>query len=289
MADRPHHPYNDAHAHTHGDGATLIELLDLDGELFHSSLEAVIARVGELASTRPVRRIVDLGAGSGNGALALARHFADAEVIAVDQSADFLAHLRARAEAHGVGPQVHTVQANLDEPWPAWDPADLVWSSMAVHHLTQPDKALAQIGELLSPGGLLSLVELCEPVRFLPDDVGVGRPGLQARCEAVASGLLAEELPYLGANWTPLVEQAGFVDVASQTFVFEPAAGQTAAERRYALLSLQRTRDLLEDVLDADDRATLDALIDPDGPDCVTGRTDLVPRCARTLWTGVRP
>jgi methylase of polypeptide subunit release factors len=48
----------------------------------------VIDWVGQLAAGLPPRRILDLGSGTGTGAIALARRFQDADVIALDLSAE---------------------------------------------------------------------------------------------------------------------------------------------------------------------------------------------------------
>jgi hypothetical protein len=41
--------------------------------------------------------------------------------------------------------------------------------------------------------------------------------------------------------------------------------------------------------MSADDLATLDILVDSDGPDSVLRREDLVVRAARTVWVARRP
>lgn len=58
---------------------------------------------------------------------------------------------------------------------------------------------------------------------------------------------------------------------------------------RYAQLCLGRMREGLSDVLDADDLATLDVLLDYDGPDGVLRRADLTVRTARRAWVVRRP
>ena len=62
----------------------MADLLDLDGEVLHAYLSQAIAWVHQVAAGRPVQRILDVGSGTGNGALALAERFPGAEVIAVD-------------------------------------------------------------------------------------------------------------------------------------------------------------------------------------------------------------
>ena len=283
MSHTPHH-----HAGDH-DEAVLAELLDLDAEVLQAYLSAVLERVHELAANRPVRRILDLGSGTGSGAFALARRFPGAEVIAVDQSAGMLARLRSKAAGSGLADRVQTMEADLDGAWPVIEAVDLTWSSMALHHLADPGRGLAEIFAVLRPGGLLAVAEMTTWLRFLPDDIGLGRPGLEARCDAALDELRGAELPYLGADWGPLLTGAGFTGVAGQAFDLGLTAPLPPAAGRYALGSLRRTRGRLDGALDADDLATLDALTAEDGPHSVLHRQDLVIRGTRTLWTGTRP
>jgi methylase of polypeptide subunit release factors len=120
MESHHHHHDHDQHQPGHEtDDAALAELLDLDAEVLHSYLSGVIDWVGALAG-QP-RRILDLGTGTGTGAFALARRFAEADVIAVDVSAAMLDHLRARARDLGLAGRIQAVQA--DRPPDQW-----IWS-----------------------------------------------------------------------------------------------------------------------------------------------------------------
>src|SRR5689334_24372684 len=103
--------------HQHGAGhdhetALWAEMLDLDAEVLGDFHREVIAWAGSLVPERS--RIVDLGAGTGTGSLALARQLPAAEVTAVDMEAEILEHLRRRATEAGVADRVHTVLADLD-------------------------------------------------------------------------------------------------------------------------------------------------------------------------------
>lgn len=290
MSHAPHHDQHDHdHHHAGDDEAFLAELLDLDAEVLQAYLSAAVERVHELAAADPVRRILDLGSGTGTGTLALARRFPGAEVIAVDQSAGMLARLRSKAADSGLADRVQTMEADLDGAWPAIGAVDLVWSSMAMHHLADPARGLAEIFAVLRPGGLLAAAELTTSLCFLPDDVGLGRPGLEARCDAALDELRGAELPYLGADWGPLLTGAGFTGVTGQAFDLSPAAPLPPAAGRYALGSLRRARGRLDGTLAADDLATLDVLTAEDGPHSVLHRQDLAIRGTRTLWTGTRP
>ncbi len=94
-------------------------------------------------------------------------------------------------------------------------PADLLWASRSIHHLGDQGAALAACVERLAPGGTLAVMEGGLPARFLPRDIGFGRPGLQARIDAVEEDRFArmrEELPGSVAqteNWPALLTAAG--------------------------------------------------------------------------------
>ena len=69
---RTHHHTDSAGDSSADDWAAMADLLDLDGEVLHAYLSEAIAWVHQVAAGRPVRRILDVGSGTGNGALALA-------------------------------------------------------------------------------------------------------------------------------------------------------------------------------------------------------------------------
>lgn len=198
------------HRHDHDGADSLAELLELDAEVLHSYLSDVTTWVRRLAGGKPRRRIVDLGAGTGVGTIALARAFVEAEVIAVDRSEEMLSRLRAKASGLGLADRIRTVHADVDEAWPIVDPVDVVWASNSLHHLSQPDRVLRDVFATLCPGGLLAVTEMNGLPRFLPDDIGLGRPGLETRCRDALAQEQAESLPHLGSDWGPRLAQAGF-------------------------------------------------------------------------------
>ena len=169
-----HHHQHDPAAES--DWAAMAELLDLDADVLHSYLSEVTAWVYERAAELPRRRILDLGSGTGTGALALVQCFAEADVIALDKSAQLLARCQAKARELGVEDRIRTVQADLDAAWPVIDPVDLVWASSSLHHMADPDRVLTEVFTAIHPGGLLAVAEMDSFPRFLPDDAALGLP-----------------------------------------------------------------------------------------------------------------
>ncbi len=287
----PGHREHD-HAAGHGehdhDEEALTELLDLDGEVLAGYLDQATAWIAATADP-PVNRVVDLGAGTGTGTFALLRRFPEARVTAVDLAPDRLTRLRHRACELGVAGRVDVVPADLDQPWPELGPADLVWASMALHHVADPDRALTEIFGLLRPGGALVVAEtsaLESFPRFLPAGA---EPGLEDRLHYLLAQLLSEQVPDLGADWGPRLTAAGFDLAASRIFAVTlepPLPPQTG---RYAQLTLDRLRSGLGDRLDPADQQALAALVADEGPDSVRHRGDLTVRATRMAWLARRP
>jgi SAM-dependent methyltransferase len=284
-----HHHHDQHHPAAETAEAAMAELLDLDAEVLHSYLSEVTAWIHEMTADLPSRRILDLGSGTGTGAFALLQRFEGTEVIALDISAQLLSHLRDKARVLGVADRVRTVEADLDAAWPAIDTVDLVWASSSLHHMADPDRVLTEVFAALRPGGLLVVVEMDSFPRFLPDDLGLGRPGLEARCHAALAEGRAAELPHLGSDWGARLSQAGFTIEAERPFAIDLTPPLPASTGRYAEASLRRIRSSLDGRMSAGDLAALDTLLDSDRPDGVLQRDDLTVRTARTVWVARRP
>ncbi|WP_052852671.1 class I SAM-dependent methyltransferase [Streptomyces avicenniae] len=281
------HTHGHEHGHGHGhDAGGQAEILDLDAEVLAEHIASITAWLP--VRTAP-RHVVDLGSGTGAGTLALLRRFPEAEVTAVDVSAEHLDRLREKAAAAGAADRVRTVRADLDAAaWPALGAPELVWASASLHHMADPAHALRRVRDTLAPGGLLAVVELGGFPRFLPPDAPAQAPGLEERCHAALDRHHAEHVPHRGADWGAALTAAGLTVEAERTLAVAVGPPPTDAVRRYALSGLRRIRDGAADALAPGDLAVLDQLLDTEGPYSLLRRDDLGVRTERTVWAARR-
>lgn len=268
-----------------GSDIAMARLLELDADVLAPYLAELTGWLADLAHPAPVR-ILDLGSGPGTGSLALALRFRSAAVTAVDVSPQMLHRLHRQASAHGVADRISTLEANLDEPWAEigeGGPYDLMWAAAFLHHATDPARTLAQAFEHLRPGGILAVTEMDFFPRFLPEDVGIGRSGLEARLHAATNTQPPHE-------WTGALTDAGFSVEARRPVEIRVDRTQAGpALNDYAQICLARLRSHAADVLDVDDLAAWDALLDQPQPHSIARRDDLSVRTTRTTWIARRP
>ncbi|MFD7709421.1 class I SAM-dependent methyltransferase [Streptomyces sp. NPDC059785] len=281
------------HDHTEVDFAEMLPLLELEAELF-SPMYAEAA--DWLRRTRPEPElIVDAGSGPGVVSCLLAGAFPGARTVAVDGVRPLLDRAAERAARLGLADRFSTLEAELSDGLGDLSyPADLLWASKSLHHVGDQRAALAGFARALAPGGTLALLEGGLPTRFLPRDIGFGRPGLQSRMDAVHEEWFArmrDGLP--GAvteteDWPALLASVGLRPTATRTFLLDLPAPLTPEARSFVVGSLTRRREGLADGLDADDLATLDRLLDPDDKASVHQRPDLFLLLANTVYVAVK-
>lgn len=160
--------------------------------------------------------VVDLGAGTGTFALAVAPLCQ--RVVAVDISPAMLAALSAKVEQSDLT-NVEVVRAGLLSYEHQGDPADFLYSRNALHHLPDFWKAIAlkRAADTLAPGGVLRLHDLV--FSFDPHEsehaIETWLSGASARPE---DGWTRPELEthvreeYSTFSWLlePMIERAGF-------------------------------------------------------------------------------
>ncbi|MFG1671266.1 class I SAM-dependent methyltransferase [Streptomyces sp. Y7] len=298
--DHPHHRHEHEHPrhqhhhdHTDVDWAAMGPMLEAQAELFLPLYEHAMAWLGK-RQTEP-GLIVDAGSGPGVVSCLLADTFPGARIVAVDGSEPLLERAQARAERLGVADRFGTLAGELPAVLGELDyPVDLLWAGRSLHHLGDQRAALAAFADRLASGGTLALQEGGLPSRFLPRDIGFGRPGLQARLDVLETEWFAQmrdELPGSVAeteDWPALIAAAGLRPTGTRTFLLDLPAPTTDRARAYVADILTRTRDGVGDRLDADDRAALDRLLDPDDKASVHHRPDLFVLAAQTVYTAVR-
>ncbi|MER5526379.1 methyltransferase [Streptomyces sp. NPDC002677] len=298
MAHDHHHQHTDTHAHTHThtdiDWAEMAPHLESQAELFAPLYENALGWLGKEVTEPGL--IVDVGSGPGVVSCLFAEVFPGARVLAVDGSEPLLDRATARAERLGVGDRFGVLAGELPGVLDKLDyPADLLWAGHSLHHLGDQRAALTAFGERLAPGGTLAILEGGLPSRFLPRDIGIGRAGLQARLDALQEEWFARmrtDLPGAVAeaeDWPALLGSAGLRYARSRSFLIDLPAPASDRARAYVTEILSRLRDTVGEGLDADDRATLDRLLDPADPASVHRRSDVFVLGARTVHTAVRP
>lgn len=290
-----HHAHGHAHSHSHDrtdiDWAELAEHLEEQAELFAPLNRQAAAWVAERQPEPGL--VVDAGSGPGVVSCLLADAFPDARVVAVDGSGPLLERARARAERLGVADRFATLEVELPEGLAELEyPADVLWASRSLHHLGDQRAGLAAFAERLAPGGVLALVEGGLPTRFLPRDIGIGRPGLQSRLDAVEElwfGEMRSSLPGSVAeteDWPALLTAAGLRDATSRTFLLDLPAPVSEAARAHAVATFRRRRETLAEYaehLDPSDLATIDRLLDPDDKASLYHRPDVFVLAAHTV------
>ncbi|TVL92978.1 trans-aconitate 2-methyltransferase [Streptomyces sp. SAJ15] len=300
MSGHHHHHHHDTHrgggsGHADIDWAVMASLIEANGEVHAPATEQAAHWLRErLGDASEVHDVWDVGSGPGVAAGLFAQVFPSAAVLAVDGEQALLERARARAARLGVGDRLRTLTADLPDGLVDAGAADLIWSSKALHHLGDQTGAVARLADHLRPGGLLAVAEGGLPARCLPRDFGIGRPGLQARLDAVVEDWFTEmraALPDVRTtveDWPAMLAAAGLTDLRSRTFLLDLPAPLSAAARDYLRAQLVRLRETVAENLDAEDRATLDRLVDPDDKDGILLRSDAFLLSAQTVHTGRR-
>jgi SAM-dependent methyltransferase len=184
----------------------------------------------------------------------------------VDVEPGALARLREKAAGRGLDRRVRALAHDLDGGWPGLGPLDLTWASMSLHHLADPGRVLADALAATRPGGVIAVAEFAQPLRFLPDDLGFGEPGVEDRIAGLLTRAHAEELPTLGSAWAPRLADAGWTVTGERDFPIDldPPAHPRAAE--YARAWFTRLAEGFTDRLAPGDQATLAELLADGGP-----------------------
>lgn len=131
-----------------------------DDDSDHEKRQAAVARAIKQAVNLSARMsAVDVGGGTGRLSILLADQVGS--VVVTDPSAGMVQVARERIEAAGLGDRLRAVQVDLTSG--RLDGSyDVVWSSMALHHVQDLDALLRSVARLLVDGGRLCIADLDE-------------------------------------------------------------------------------------------------------------------------------
>ncbi|GAA2111831.1 class I SAM-dependent methyltransferase [Microlunatus panaciterrae] len=126
---------------------------------YHRHLRSAAAALAERLAPVETTRIVDLGCGSGASTRALVQQFGQSrlDVVGIDASSGMLKQAEAKPWPAGVR-FVHGLAEELAwsrGDWGLSDPVDGVFAAYLFRNVTERDKVLAAVHDLLVPGGVL--------------------------------------------------------------------------------------------------------------------------------------
>ena len=158
----------------------------------------------------PGQRLLDIGCGLGDAALALADDLgSDGEIVGIDASAEMIAGARTRARTARCRVRFTIGDAlELAEPNCTFDTAR---SERTLQWLTDPKAAVAEMARVLRPGGLLSLIE----TDWSTFDIDVGDGDLAKRVHD-AMQIEGRRASNIGSRLADLVHDIGF-ELVDQT------------------------------------------------------------------------
>ena len=261
-----------SHDHDSVDWDAMGESLEEEGTVIAPMLEEILGWVDTIVGDdgRAPRRILDVGSGPGVGTVSMLQRWPDAEAVAVDAGQELLARADRRAADRGVADRMTTIERHLPTDLTDLGRFDLIWVSMVLHHLGDGTEAVRTLADLLEPGGVLVAVDFGDPMTFLPEDLDLGRPGLDLRLEEAVGRWLRhghghDEVPddaTVNGDVDALVRAAGLEVVAVRDFRLRLESPLDVPSRRLLAGHLRRLQTVLADDLDPDDVAALETLLD---------------------------
>ena len=152
-----------------GTGDLELERLAFQHEVWGPSTRALLARLG----VREGWRVLDLGCGPGLVAFDLAAMVgASGEVLALDESARWIAHVEEQAKVRGIA-NLRTVQSRIQDAEPEAGAFDLVIARWVLSFLPEPGAAVRRISRCLRPGGIFAMQDYNhEGVSLFPESEG---------------------------------------------------------------------------------------------------------------------
>jgi len=168
---------------------------------------------GELG-IKPGQRVLDLGSGPGVISCALAREVAPGSVLGIDVNERMIGVATNTKQEEQVANVEfrHGSAYELDLPDAS---IDLVYSRFVFQHLDRPERALAEIKRVLSPGGRVCIGDVDDGWLVLePEPAGFAR--VVARAQATQHAQGGDR--FVGRKLHRLMVEAGLSDVRANVF-----------------------------------------------------------------------
>lgn len=279
------------HVHDDVDWAKMAGALTAWDDLEADRNRAIVEWLG----VQPGHVAVDVGSGAGGMAAALVDAVGPAgTVVIADGSAELLAVAQHRARR--LDHQLIAIHADLEhqklEAVLDDRSVDLVHASAVVHHLDDELAAISDLAAVVRPGGRIAIAEGGLDNRYLPDDCGIGEPGLEQRMATDKDAWFwsevrpADATVRTGWGWNVLLGEAGLVDVASRSFLLDLPPPLPDSVRRVVRGVFERELGRAGDRLKAVDEATIRQLLDDDDPRGLMRRPDVFVLGVRTVHVG---
>ncbi len=238
---------------------------------------------------REAARVLDAGCGVGYHTPLFAEKATAGAVAALDINPKALEACRERVRGAKLAGRVTFHEGDVMKPPFEKATFDLVWTSHVLHILKDPVAGAKALKATLKPGGRLAVREDRSMTKLLPDDLGIGTPGLEYRVEAAFLAWFFEDrlkrgrVPY---GWSQVLKEAGFREVTTRSFLFELSPPFTPSQKQYLR---QRLRGHLRwrDKLTAEDVRTLEKISDPGSEHDALKRPDLHLTSVSTVYVGV--
>ena len=279
---RHHHGHSHRDRHGHGHGHHTYDRSNLlRSDAFYTATYMQI--IGWL-NVRPGTAAFEAGSGAGGFTQLLAEAVGPGGTMAaLDVTPELLQTVRERMDDSPFKERMSYHEGDIQHlPFEDYQ-FDLVWSSRTIHHLPDQRAGVRELRRMLKPGGRFALREGGLHPHFLPDDLGIGEPGLEVRLELafqrwfqsrVRGGEGAVRYPY---GWTQLLRDAGLVNVSAKTFLLELLPPFTSLQVEYMTGLLERwvTNDERRSFISDEDADLIRQIIDIECPHYAFHRQDL--------------
>ncbi len=201
--------------------------------------QALTASMGgvlpEITDSNSLRRVLDVGCGSGSWVIEAARTYPTMSLIGVDISAHMIEYARTQATAMGVAERVEfrvmDALRMLEFPASYFDLANLRLSASFMRKWDWP-KMLSELQRITHRGGIIRVTE-SDIVHQSSSPAVTHLYEMFQRALAQAGHLFEPETTGITSHLVPLFTQHGIQDVQTKVYVLEYRAGTTQGQEYY--------------------------------------------------------